>query len=94
MREQVHPSIIKLSRIARVTITRVGTNEKYASGWESIFGGKKAKSSKTTPDAKSKTKTKSVKKAAKSPASKPAAKKVAKKGTAKPLAKKAAKKGR
>jgi hypothetical protein len=25
-----------------VTITRVGTNQKYATGWDSAFGGKKA----------------------------------------------------
>ena len=32
-------------RILSVTITRVGTNQKYAMGWDSAFGGKKAKTS-------------------------------------------------
>ena len=27
-----------------MTITRVGTNEKYAAGWAAIFGGSKSKS--------------------------------------------------
>jgi hypothetical protein len=30
-----------------VTITRVGTNQKYAMGWDSAFTGKKAKSAAT-----------------------------------------------
>jgi len=30
-----------------VTITRVGTNQKYAIGWDSAFGGKKGKSTAT-----------------------------------------------
>lgn len=70
-----------------MTITRVGTNEKYASGWEAIFGGRKARTSKAAPSVSSKTssKTKSVKKAAK---------KATKKSVAKPVAKKASKKSR
>ena len=35
-----------------MSIIRVGTNQKYAEGWESIFGGNKAASKKTTRAAK------------------------------------------
>jgi hypothetical protein len=44
-----------------VTITRVGTNQKYAMGWDSVFGGKKAKSAvakKASPKKKAATKKK------------------------------------
>lgn len=75
-----------------MTITRVGTNEKYANGWESIFGGKKSRSAKATPaaatSARSASKPKAVKKAAKASSSKPAAKKISKKPNAKKVVKK------
>jgi hypothetical protein len=29
-------------KVSFVTITRVGTNQKYSSGWDIAFGGKKA----------------------------------------------------
>lgn len=78
-----------------MTITRVGTNEKYASGWESIFGGSKRKSSKGATPVASESKVKTVKKSAKSSGStKAAPKKVAKKVAAKPTAKKGSKKSR
>lgn len=34
-----------------MTITRVGTNQKYAMGWDSAFGGKKAKAAAGKPAA-------------------------------------------
>jgi hypothetical protein len=64
-----------------VTITRVGTNEKYSSGWEGIFGGKTSKKvAKASPVAAKPTEKKAVKKsAAVKAAPKKAAKKAAKK---------------
>ena len=50
-----------------MTITRVGTNQKYAMGWDNAFGGKRTKSAPTA----------AAKKA--SPKKKGAAKKKAKK---------------
>ena len=50
-----------------VTILRVGSNEKYAEGWDRAFGGstkKKAKTSKTAKSAKA-AKKKTAKKKAK-----------------------------
>ena len=72
-----------------MTITRVGTNDKYASGWDSIFGGKKkakpatAKASESKPVAAKK----AVKKA-KTVTAKPTTKKAAKKATKKAAKKK------
>ncbi|MBU6174505.1 MAG: hypothetical protein KGQ60_11920 [Planctomycetes bacterium] len=57
-----------------MTITRVGTNEKYATNWESIFGGRKSKS----------TSVKTVTKEAAKPAKKAAAKAVKKSKAATP----------
>lgn len=37
-----------------VTITRVGTNQKYAVGWDSAFGGKKAAKASADKGAKKK----------------------------------------
>jgi hypothetical protein len=34
-----------VQRVLSVTILRVGTNQKYATGWDAAFGGKKAKAS-------------------------------------------------
>jgi len=72
-----------------VTITRVGTNEKYADGWNGIFGGKTTKATKASPA----TAEKAVKKNAPAAVG-PAAKKTAtaKKTTAKAVAPKTAKK--
>ncbi len=71
-----------------VTITRVGTNEKYATNWESIFGGRKSKS--TSVKTVTKEATKPAKKAAKAvKKSKTAA---PKKAAAKPVKKTAKKK--
>ena len=36
-----------LSEVVAVTITRIGTNEKYQAGWSSAFGGKKSASKAT-----------------------------------------------
>ncbi|MCA9193723.1 MAG: hypothetical protein KDB03_18250 [Planctomycetales bacterium] len=55
-----------------MTITRVGSTEKYASGWENVFGGKRKASKKPASKAKV------VVKAAAKPAKKVAAKKKAK----------------
>lgn len=38
-----------------MTITRTGSNEKYASNWESIFGKTKASKATVSPAAKKKT---------------------------------------
>jgi hypothetical protein len=46
-----------------VTITRVGTNEKYASNWDTVFGGKKK--SVSSPKASDKATPKAAKKAVK-----------------------------
>lgn len=73
-----------------VTITRVGTNEKYADGWNGIFGGKTTKKATKASPA---TAEKAVKKnapAAVAPAAKKSA--PAKKTTAKAVAPKTAKK--
>lgn len=35
-----------------MSIVRVGTNQKYAEGWESIFGNKKSAAKKATGSAK------------------------------------------
>ena len=68
-----------------MTITRVGTNEKYAEGWSAVFGATKSKSS-----ASAKAKKATPKKAAtKSSSTSPAAKKAVKK---KPVKKKSVKK--
>lgn len=61
-----------------VTIVRVGSNEQYASNWDSIFGGKKGKTSAKAADKKA---------TAKKPAAK-AAKKAVKASTKKKTAKK------
>jgi hypothetical protein len=86
-----------------VTITRVGTNDKYAAGWDSAFGGKRgssktsnsavktASAGKTAKTTKSSGKPKAVKKAAKVVAAKPVAKKAAKKAAPKKTSKKAGK---
>ncbi len=75
-----------------MTITRVGTSEKYANGWEAIFGGKKSRSAKSAPtvasSARSASKTKAAKKAVKASNSKPTAKKISKKPSAKKVVKK------
>ena len=73
-----------------VTITRVGTNEKYADGWDGIFGGKTTKKATKASPA---TAEKAVKKNAAATVA-PAAKKQApaKTTTAKAVAPKAAKK--
>jgi hypothetical protein len=67
-----------------VTITRVGTNDKYSSGWEGIFGSsksaKKVAKASATPTATAK---KAVKKSAAKAAPKKSAKKVAKKAAKK-----------
>jgi len=80
------------ARVVTVTITRVGTNEKYANGWESIFGGSKVatKSSRTkSKGTKGSKSSKVVKKAAKTAVVKPVGKKSAvQKTTAKSAAKK------
>jgi hypothetical protein len=60
-----------LQRVIAVTIVRVGSNEKYANGWDQVFGGKTA--AKKGPAKKG-----PAKKAAAKPAKK-AAKKKAKK---------------
>jgi hypothetical protein len=43
-------------KVRAVTITRVGTNQKYSDGWEKAFGGKKggakAAQKKTAPSKK------------------------------------------
>lgn len=71
-----------------MTILRVGTNEKYADGWASVFGGGKTK--KKAAPAVSKTKSK---KAAEPKAAKKTTVKAAKpKAAAKPLTKTTAKK--
>jgi len=58
-----------------VTITRIGTNEKYQAGWSSAFGGKKSAAKIAEPKAAAKdTKGSAKKKASASP------KKAAKKG--------------
>ena len=82
-----------------VTITRVGTNEKYSDGWNGIFGGKASKKvAKASPVADKTDKKKAIKKgtpATKRPveAKKVAAKAVALKAVApKAAAPKAAKK--
>lgn len=54
-----------------MTITRVGSNEKYASGWDLAFGGKK----KAAKSAKKAAKKKAVKKPAKKAAAASKAKK-------------------
>lgn len=55
-----------------MTIVRVGTNKKYAEGWEAAFGGKRKKKAKTATSkkatsvkAKAKKSSKSTKKQAK-----------------------------
>ena len=64
-----------------VTITRVGTNEKYASNWDVVFGGKKkAAAAKSSTPAKATPVKKSAKKTAKA-AKKAAPVKQAKKAT-------------
>lgn len=67
-----------------MTITRVGSNKKFADGWETVFGGKKSAKSKQSAAAST---TKGSKKAATKKVSKKVA---AQKTNAKP--KKAAKK--
>ena len=47
-----------------VTITRVGTNEKYASNWDSIFGGGAGKTAAGKSSAKTGKAAKVVKKSA------------------------------
>lgn len=61
-----------------MTITRVGSNEKYASGWDLAFGGKKKTAKKTTKKAAGKKNTKKAASAKK--ISKKVAQKKAKKG--------------
>lgn len=51
--------------VEKVTILRVGSNEKYAAGWEQAFGKKKTKSAAKATAAKAKKKKKAVKKAKK-----------------------------
>ncbi len=76
-----------------MTITRVGTNEKYAAGWAAIFGGSKSKSGAVKSAAgKGGSTKKAVKKAVKKAAAAPVAKKATKKVATKKVAKKAAKK--
>ena len=59
-----------------VTITRVGTNEKYSSGWEGIFGGKTSKAgAKASPVVKKSAAVKAAPKKAAKKAVKKAAKK-------------------
>jgi len=71
-----------------VTITRVGTNEKYSTGWDGIFGGKASKKvAKAAPVAG---KGKAVKKSVKVSSEKAPAAKA--KAAPKKAAKKAAKK--
>ncbi len=72
--------------LTNVTILRVGTNDKYASGWAKAFG----KSSKETSTATKKAPAKAVKKAAAKKSAKKAPAKAVK--AAKPAAKKATKK--
>jgi hypothetical protein len=49
-----------------VSIIRIGSNDKYASGWEAVFSkGKKATSSATKSSAKKKSPKKTAKKASK-----------------------------
>jgi hypothetical protein len=52
-------------RILSVTITRVGTNQKYAMGWDNAFGGKKGKSAAAAKKASPKKKAAGKKKAKK-----------------------------
>ncbi len=75
-----------------MTITRVGTNQKYSSNWDSLFGGKKkSKTAKSVTTKTAKKGTKAVKKNAGAVKKKAATTvKTAAKVTAKP-AKKAAK---
>jgi hypothetical protein len=69
-----------LGEVHTVTITRVGTNQKYAEGWEVAFGGKKpAASSAATPSTPAKAPAKKAAKKA-APSKKAAAKKATKKG--------------
>ena len=41
-------------RALEVTITRIGTNKKYAEGWDKAFGGKRASGTKTQKPAAAK----------------------------------------
>jgi len=45
------PSIGKFRRFEAiaVTITRIGTNQKYADGWDKAFGGKRGSSAAAKP---------------------------------------------
>jgi hypothetical protein len=48
------PSKYSQRRTIAVTIVRVGSNDKYASGWESAFGKKGKKSAAATAGGKKK----------------------------------------
>ena len=61
-----------MERATQMSVIRVGSTEKYAAGWDAIFGGRKA-----TRAAKKASPKKAVKKAKKPAAKKPAAKKSA-----------------
>ena len=66
-----------------MTITRVGTNEKYSDGWNGIFGGKPSKkAAKATPASPEKSAKKSPAKAVAAATPKPVAKKAAPKAVA------------
>ena len=55
---------VPASEVRDVTITRVGTNQKYADGWEAAFSGKrsKAKAAQKKPAPSKKASKKSAKK--------------------------------
>lgn len=60
----VNLSVLK-ARLSTVTITRVGTSEKYASGWDKAFGSKKSAAKKSVPVATAKAGTSASKKKSK-----------------------------
>jgi hypothetical protein len=62
-----------LQRVIAVTIVRVGSNQKYANGWDQVFGGKST--AKKGLAKKAPAKKASAKKAAAKPAKKAAKKK-------------------
>jgi hypothetical protein len=68
------PFQIPGSEVRAVTITRVGTNQKYAEGWDGAFGGKRGGNSASASAGKK------ASAANKAPATKVATKKSAKKG--------------